>query len=310
MPRPRTHIQLEKCKIADPYQTLALYLLKDALDHLDDEENLRWVAKAGPTFHFWCRIADVDPKRIIQRACSLLGVPLPEHECTQQAIINSSDSMRQTGILSQLRQTGILSGAGGTREAEELLEHSTQVLSSTPQVQKTPQLRQTSILSTLTTAPTPESKNPIVGSLHTVNLQNENSRFNASKRHTIAKTPIFDSPLPYRVFTRDNSHCRYCGALAECCDHVVPVRLGGGTVYSNLVASCHSCNCRKQGRGGFYLRIRRDRCSYRGELCYRARTIGRRGLFGESLWNYVKQDRAAAAARGKAAGKPRKELSA
>ena len=54
------------------------------------------------------------------------------------------------------------------------------------------------------------------------------------------------------VLTRDRHTCQYCGAKKRPVelnyDHVVPRRLGGKTVWENIVASCYPCNTRKAGR--------------------------------------------------------------
>jgi hypothetical protein len=55
--------------------------------------------------------------------------------------------------------------------------------------------------------------------------------------------------LRYEVLRRDGFKCRYCGAVAAATelrvDHVVPESLGGGSVPSNLAASCEPCNSGK-----------------------------------------------------------------
>ena len=54
------------------------------------------------------------------------------------------------------------------------------------------------------------------------------------------------------VMTRDDFTCCYCGgrrAMKDLnYDHVVPRRLGGLTVWENIVTSCYDCNSRKAGR--------------------------------------------------------------
>jgi 5-methylcytosine-specific restriction endonuclease McrA len=54
------------------------------------------------------------------------------------------------------------------------------------------------------------------------------------------------------VLTRDNFTCQYCGKRAPRrelnYDHVNPRKLGGRTVWENIVTSCYSCNSRKAGR--------------------------------------------------------------
>jgi 5-methylcytosine-specific restriction endonuclease McrA len=52
------------------------------------------------------------------------------------------------------------------------------------------------------------------------------------------------------VLRRDDYACQYCGKQVPylTVDHIVPRRLGGKHVWSNLVAACPSCNHRKGGR--------------------------------------------------------------
>ena len=47
------------------------------------------------------------------------------------------------------------------------------------------------------------------------------------------------------VFARDGNRCQYCGAVAECLDHVVPRSKGGVHAWENVVACCRECNVRK-----------------------------------------------------------------
>lgn len=66
-------------------------------------------------------------------------------------------------------------------------------------------------------------------------------------------------PLSRRaVFARDGHRCQYCNRAAENIDHVVPRSRGGAHVWENVVASCRSCNSRKEdrlpGEAGFHLR--------------------------------------------------------
>lgn len=48
------------------------------------------------------------------------------------------------------------------------------------------------------------------------------------------------------IFKRDNYECMLrsegCTGKAECCDHIIPVSLGGRTIIENLRASCNHCN--------------------------------------------------------------------
>jgi 5-methylcytosine-specific restriction endonuclease McrA len=47
------------------------------------------------------------------------------------------------------------------------------------------------------------------------------------------------------VFARDGNRCQYCGASAECLDHVTPRSKGGVHTWENVVACCRTCNVRK-----------------------------------------------------------------
>src|SRR5215510_6272214 len=65
-------------------------------------------------------------------------------------------------------------------------------------------------------------------------------------------------PLSRRaVFARDGHRCQYCNRAAENIDHVVPRSRGGPHAWDNVVASCRSCNARKEDRlpseAGFHL---------------------------------------------------------
>ena len=56
-------------------------------------------------------------------------------------------------------------------------------------------------------------------------------------------------PLSRRaVFARDGHRCQYCNRTAENIDHVVPRSRGGAHAWENVVASCRSCNARKEDR--------------------------------------------------------------
>jgi 5-methylcytosine-specific restriction endonuclease McrA len=56
-------------------------------------------------------------------------------------------------------------------------------------------------------------------------------------------------PLSRRaVFARDGHRCQYCNRAAENIDHVVPKSRGGTHSWDNVVASCRSCNARKEDR--------------------------------------------------------------
>ena len=56
-------------------------------------------------------------------------------------------------------------------------------------------------------------------------------------------------PLSRRaVFARDGHRCQYCNHPAENIDHIVPRSRGGQHSWENVVASCRSCNARKEDR--------------------------------------------------------------
>ena len=56
-------------------------------------------------------------------------------------------------------------------------------------------------------------------------------------------------PLSRRaVFARDGHRCQYCNHPAENIDHIVPRSRGGQHSWENVVASCRSCNTRKEDR--------------------------------------------------------------
>jgi len=52
------------------------------------------------------------------------------------------------------------------------------------------------------------------------------------------------------IFRRDNYTCQYCGKrdMKLTVDHVIPKRLGGKHIWTNVVAACHECNHKKGGR--------------------------------------------------------------
>lgn len=52
------------------------------------------------------------------------------------------------------------------------------------------------------------------------------------------------------IFRRDNYTCQYCGKQTPILtiDHVIPRRLDGPHIWTNVVAACSACNHRKGGR--------------------------------------------------------------
>lgn len=63
----------------------------------------------------------------------------------------------------------------------------------------------------------------------------------------------YHSPPHIRAYVhaRDGHACRYCGASGEGVvletDHILPARLGGDNVCSNLATACRPCNRSKGG---------------------------------------------------------------
>ena len=53
---------------------------------------------------------------------------------------------------------------------------------------------------------------------------------------------------PGRVRRVTSHRCQYCHRGAENIDHVVPRSKGGSHTWENVVASCRSCNARKEDR--------------------------------------------------------------
>ena len=52
------------------------------------------------------------------------------------------------------------------------------------------------------------------------------------------------------ILRRDDYTCQYCGKRSHALtvDHVIPRRLGGQHIWTNVVAACPPCNRRKGGR--------------------------------------------------------------
>lgn len=50
------------------------------------------------------------------------------------------------------------------------------------------------------------------------------------------------------ILLRDKFRCAYCDKTAKTVDHVKPRSRGGGNTWTNCVASCFSCNNRKDNR--------------------------------------------------------------
>lgn len=74
------------------------------------------------------------------------------------------------------------------------------------------------------------------------------------------------APLHRRaVFARDDHVCQYCGAVAECIDHVHPRSKGGPHSWENVVACCRSCNTAKGDTLPAHSRFRVPRTPYAPE---------------------------------------------
>ena len=69
----------------------------------------------------------------------------------------------------------------------------------------------------------------------------------AFRRH---KKPVKFSRV--NIYARDRYRCQYCGDKAPISeltyDHVVPRAQGGRTIWTNIVATCYTCNARKGNR--------------------------------------------------------------
>ncbi len=67
----------------------------------------------------------------------------------------------------------------------------------------------------------------------------------------MVKRPRLQVSLSKReILRRDEYTCQYCGQQSAVLtvDHVVPRRLGGQHIWTNVVAACPSCNRRKGGK--------------------------------------------------------------
>jgi 5-methylcytosine-specific restriction endonuclease McrA len=57
-------------------------------------------------------------------------------------------------------------------------------------------------------------------------------------------TRQIEAGVSWKVFARDNYHCRYCGVTGVplTVDHLVCWEVGGPSIEANLVTSCRKCN--------------------------------------------------------------------
>lgn len=69
---------------------------------------------------------------------------------------------------------------------------------------------------------------------------------------THKRTKLFNIPTKKAVLIRDNFECQYCGCKltmgSGTRDHVVPLSKGGPNTLSNVVASCKTCNGKKDNK--------------------------------------------------------------
>jgi len=81
------------------------------------------------------------------------------------------------------------------------------------------------------------------------NLNKQNHR-----RLALIKERPFDlsNEKVKRIFERDRV-CVYCGSSKKLeLDHIVPLKLGGNSLFNNFVIACKKCNTSKSGRDVFY----------------------------------------------------------
>jgi len=103
----------------------------------------------------------------------------------------------------------------------------------------------------------------------------------------------------FRIFTRDNFTCRYCGSqppdVQLVIDHLIPVCDGGTNDDDNLIASCVECN---QGKGSKSLphdgptavecaRIAQERLEQIDLAELAAQAAGARTRLRETVVNYL-----------------------
>ena len=69
-------------------------------------------------------------------------------------------------------------------------------------------------------------------------------------RHQIRRPRLTPKLTRREIFARDSFTCQYCGLSTHdlTLDHVVPKHRGGPHSWTNLVASCKTCNHRKGGK--------------------------------------------------------------
>lgn len=77
------------------------------------------------------------------------------------------------------------------------------------------------------------------------------ARFMAMRNHDSTAANHYQAPGYYSLsdlvalFEKYGFRCAYCGAAADCRDHVVPFFLGGTNWLTNIVPACGTCNNRK-----------------------------------------------------------------
>ncbi len=76
---------------------------------------------------------------------------------------------------------------------------------------------------------------------------------NATANRKTCKTLDSIAKQRFRILTRDNFRCQYCGKTAKDdikleIDHITPLCKGGISADNNLITACVSCNRSKGGR--------------------------------------------------------------
>jgi len=73
------------------------------------------------------------------------------------------------------------------------------------------------------------------------------------RRISLIKERPFDlSNEKIRKIIERDKVCVYCGSNIKLeLDHLIPLKLGGNSLYNNFVLSCKKCNCSKSGRDVF-----------------------------------------------------------
>lgn len=95
------------------------------------------------------------------------------------------------------------------------------------------------------------------------------------------------------VMTRDNFTCQYCGKKLPMkdlnYDHVTPRRLGGRTVWENIVTCCYPCNDKKAGRTPQQAKMRLLKQPVRPKTLPMTQPVLPRGQYPED-WTFYLQN--------------------